>query len=439
MRILRVAQTLYPGVTGGGAYHVHAMSRDQAAMGHDVTVMTVREQPDQPHVEERAGYTVVRFDAIARLLGNALSVGLARYLHAADGFDVIHAHSHLYASTNLAALNRYVGDTPLAITNHGLYSQTAPKAMFEAYLRTIGRWTFEQADLVFCYTEVDEQRLRDLGVTTTVAVVPNGVDTQRFRPDGPESDLLDADGQIVLFVGRLVDGKRPQDALASMVQVRKSIPDATLALCGDGPLREELERRARSQRNGPATAEGERVGSDSTSASQFLGHVDYDEMPDVYRAADLLVLPSRAEGMPRTVLEARASGIPVVTTDLDHVASLDDPGVRTVPVGDVDALAECVVETLEAGARKGDHRDGSALAIGDVASDGAVDDGTASDGAVSDSTASDGGFQTQRSAQMAPADTRDATTAREDHDWRSTVRRTTRALESLLDDAPPRS
>ena len=48
MHVLRVAQKIYPDVTGGGPYHVHAMSRDQAAMGHDVTVLTVRSDRSLP-------------------------------------------------------------------------------------------------------------------------------------------------------------------------------------------------------------------------------------------------------------------------------------------------------------------------------------------------------------------------------------------------------
>jgi hypothetical protein len=97
MRILRVAQKCYPDVPGGGTYHIHAMSRDQAAMGHDVTVLTVATDPDRPHVEERAGYTVVRYPATVSPLGNAVSVGLARHLSAVDSadVDVLHPHSHL--------------------------------------------------------------------------------------------------------------------------------------------------------------------------------------------------------------------------------------------------------------------------------------------------------------------------------------------------------
>ena len=131
MRILRVAQKTYPDVKGGGPYHTYAMSRDQAAMGHDVTVLTVRTDPSLPHIEERDGFTVVRYDPAVNLLGNDISPGVAQYLADAADFDVMHAHSHLYFSTNLAAIKRFVGDTPLAITNHRLYSQNAPEWVFD--------------------------------------------------------------------------------------------------------------------------------------------------------------------------------------------------------------------------------------------------------------------------------------------------------------------
>lgn len=339
MKVLRVAQTCYPDVAGGGAYHVHALSRDQAAMGHDVTVLTVRRDPRRPHLERRAGYAVVRFDPAIGVLGNELAPGVARYLREADGFDVLHAHSHLYASTNLAAVERRLGDVPLAITNHGLYSQTAPKPVFDAYLRTLGRWTFDQADVVFCYTRVDAGRLRAVGVETDVTVVPNGIDTDRFTPEGPTSDRIDGDGAAILFVGRLVPGKRPRDAIAAVDRLREDHPGVTLYVAGDGPLGDELDPTAGS--NHPdAESDG------GPGGVAFLGRVPYDEMPALYRSADALVLPSRAEGLPRTVLEAMASGTPVVTSDLPHVRPVATRYGTTAPVGAVPALARGLASVL---------------------------------------------------------------------------------------------
>jgi len=333
MRILRVAQKVYPDVTGGGPYHVHAMSRDQAAMGHDVTVLTVDADGDsgeaegRPHVEERDGYAVVRFPATTAPLGNAVSAGVAQFLRRADEYDVVHAHSHLYFSTNLAALARRLSGTPLAVTNHGLYSQTAPKWVFDWYLRTLGRWTFDSADVAFCYTDEDRDRLRGLGISVPVAVVANGIDTERFTPAGPASEDVVGDPAVV-FVGRLVEGKRPEDALAAFERLRERAPDAGLTVCGDGPLRGELERSVRER------------GLDE--AVRFRGHVPYEGMPAVYRAADALVLPSEAEGLPRTVLEAMATDVPVVASALDQLVGVVDGGGETVPVGDVGGFADAL-------------------------------------------------------------------------------------------------
>lgn len=330
MKILRVAQRLYPDSKGGGQYHVHAMSRDQAEMGHDVTVLTTRVEPSLPQVEETHGYTLLRVDPGFSVVGNDISPAIARYLWNVDGeeFDVVHAHSHLYFSTNFAALKRRLGDIPLAITNHGLYSQSAPERVFRWYLKTLGRWTFNQADVVFCYTDVDKERVHELGVSSRIEVVPNGIDTERFTPEGPESELIDADGPVVLFVGRFAEGKRPWLAIEAFEKVLEEYPKAELYLCGDGGLRDDL-----------ATQVAKSGIGDSVT---FLGHVSYDEMPKVYRSGDVLVLPSRAEGVPRTVLEAMASGLRVVVSELEHVTPVLGEADSVVDVTDRETTSDAI-------------------------------------------------------------------------------------------------
>ena len=370
MRILRVAPWIYPDTKGGGDYHVHAMSRDQAAMGHDVTVLTTREDESLPRIEETHGYTILRVSPGVTLLENDVSPAVARYLWGvnSDDFDVMHAHSHCYFVTNLAALKRRLGGIPLAITNHGLYSQNAPEHLFSLYLQTIGRWTFNQADVVFCYTDVDKQRVRELDVSSRIEVVPNGIDTERFTPEGPESELIDAEGPVVLFVGRFAEGKRPWLAVEAFAEVLEEYSGAELYLCGDGALREDLEAQVADLGIGEAVT--------------FLGHVPYDEMPKVYRSGDVLVLPSRAEGVPRTVLEAMASGLKIVMSDLEQVApTLGDWG-HVVADGGGESFA-----------------DGLLAAIG-----------------VSGET----------SGQVAAGD----------HRWEDTVERTTRSLESIAENNP---
>ena len=334
MRILRVAPWIYPDTMGGGEYHVHAMSRDQAAMGHHVTVLTTREDSSLPHVEETDGYTIVRVSPGVSVLGNDISPAVAQYLWGTnDSFDVVHAHSHYYFITNLAALKRRLDDVPLMITNHGLYTQNAPERIFELYLRTLGRWTFNQADRILCYTDEDKRRVRELGVRSPISVVSNGIDTERFTPEGSTSELIDAEGPVVLFVGRLVGGKRPEVAIEAFAEVRKSLHDAELYLCGEGPLQSELAELAAEL--------GVR------EAVTFLGQVPYEQMPAVYRGVNVLVLPSRAEGVPRTIMEALASGVSVVSSDLPQVRSAFGDSVVYVDGGDSVAVGEAIREGFD--------------------------------------------------------------------------------------------
>ena len=329
MRILRISQHLYPDVTGGMPYHVHAMSRDQVSRGHDVTVVTVSNEEDLPPREERSGYEIIRCKPHLELLGNEISYDVWRHLKNEGNYDVVHAHSHYYFSTNLAALRRRLSEVRLAITNHGLYSQSAPRRIFMVYLYSLGRATFNSADLVFCYTEEDKKRVLDLGVNTPVEVVPNGVDTKRFTPEGSTSSLIRNEGFNVLFVGRLVKGKRPKDAIDAVSELSKDV-DVKLYLCGNGPLRTDLKEYV--------TANG------WENTVEFLGELGYDKMPPLYRSADALLLTSEAEGVPRTVLEALASGLPVLTSDLEQVRSVIASDHSTVPVGDIEGFAEKLKE-----------------------------------------------------------------------------------------------
>jgi glycosyltransferase involved in cell wall biosynthesis len=180
---------------------------------------------------------------------------------------------------------------------------------------------------VFCYTDEDRCRVREFGVDSRIEVVPNGVDTERFTPEGPESELIDHDGAVVLFVGRLVEGKRPGDAIEAVTQLPDEL-NTKLVVVGDGPLRAQLE-------------------SDSDGQSvEFLGHVPYDEMPAIYRAGDVMILPSRNEGLPRTVLEAFASATPVVSSHLEQTAPVVREGGETVPIGNIAEYAKATERVL---------------------------------------------------------------------------------------------
>ncbi|MBK8977560.1 MAG: glycosyltransferase [Planctomycetes bacterium] len=151
-----------------------------------------------------------------------------------------------------------------------------------------------------------EQLAAMLGVATdTVRVARNGVDLERFRPGdrrAARAELgLPAAAAIVCGVGRLVPGK----GFHLMARALRELPDAVhFALAGDGPERERL------------------LGIAPPGRLHLLGALPQERVAVLYRAADLLVLPSEREGWPNVVTEALASGLRVVATPVGAVPEL---------------------------------------------------------------------------------------------------------------------
>ncbi|WP_128478759.1 glycosyltransferase family 4 protein [Halorussus pelagicus] len=338
LRILRVTSDIHPEVPGGLGLHVHSLSKKQAEMGHDVTVLT-SDHGDRslPRTAVRDGYALKRHREVASPVDNSIVPGLAKSLwDLADEYDVVHAHSHLFFSSNVAALVASLTDAALVVTNHGLFSQTANRWVQEVHLRTVGRKTFDAAERVFCYSETDRDRLQSYGVQTPVAVVRNGIDCTTFRPvESDESERAgerNDNGDTLLFVGRLKPGKGVGVLLEAMAELREQFPDLTLRVVGDGPLRASLEEYA----------------ADCGVADRvtFAGWRSQEDLPAEYGAASVFVLPSLSEGFPRTVLESLACETPVVTTDLPQLESVLDGVGLTVPPESPGMLASAVGELL---------------------------------------------------------------------------------------------
>ncbi|MBC7289656.1 MAG: glycosyltransferase [Armatimonadetes bacterium] len=163
------------------------------------------------------------------------------------------------------------------------------------------------------------------------AVIENGVDLQQFSPS-PDSPVRDA--PVVLFVSRLIERKGLHFLLAALARMKDRVPRFQLVVAGDGPLRAQLEAQANS------LGLGDRV--------RWLGNVPHDRLPDVYRSADIFVLPSLSEGMANVALEAAASGLPLVLTDVPGTAELLVHGRNgfVVAPADVESLANAIERLL---------------------------------------------------------------------------------------------
>lgn len=186
--------------------------------------------------------------------------------------------------------------------------------------------TLPRMDLVFVVNEagVAFYRSRHPELADRFEFLPTWVDETLFfrRPEEERRSLraelgaalaLPADARIILFVGRLELQKDPALVVDAFLAALRAAPDACLVVVGSGTLREETERRV------AASGHAGRV--------RFTGSRPREEVARLMNAANLLLLASRFEGMPITVIEALACGLPVVATNVGEVPRLVVDGV----------------------------------------------------------------------------------------------------------------
>jgi glycosyltransferase involved in cell wall biosynthesis len=237
---------------------------------------------------------------------------------------VLHASSIHFQSARVAASTARRTGIPLVTTAHVgsiEHLPLLPRVATDLYERSFGARILNASTKVIAVSKSVAEHVIALGTPSeNVVVVPNGVDTERFRPiEGGRADQI-------AFVGRLVGNKRPDDALEAFARLNR--PGWRLVFAGDGPMRRQLELRA---------AE---LGVEHDV--QFLG--THEDIPGLLAKSAIVVRPSLTEGRSLTILEAMASGVCVVASDIAANRELIRDGVTGVltPVGDRIKLAHAL-------------------------------------------------------------------------------------------------
>lgn len=238
------------------------------------------------------------------------------------------AHANVLGglAARLAGVKRVV--TGIRVAERRKFSHLAVARAFD--------WT---ADVHVCVSEaVREFSLTQAGLAgEKLRVIGNGVDLARFtdvRPVEPAS--LGVQGRFFTFVGRIDKQKGVGQLLASVPQIfanlsERGVDDVELVLVGEGRDRAKLSAR---------------LPQDLARRVHFVGF--RHDVPAILAASDLLVLPSQWEGMPNVVLEAMASGLPVVANDVEGVRDVLGPnsGPQVVPADSPDRFSQRVVDLL---------------------------------------------------------------------------------------------
>jgi glycosyltransferase involved in cell wall biosynthesis len=193
------------------------------------------------------------------------------------------------------------------------------------------------ADVVIVPTLAMEYRLRELGVRSTIAVVPSSIDVERFAGGRRSAAIrallgVDDDAPLALVVSRLAREKNLELAIEALAFTRH--PGTRLAIVGEGPHRAALEGRARE------VGVAERL--------RFVGALPSAALPDVYASGDAFVFPSTTETQGLVLAEALAAGLRVVATDTPASRDVLGGRGRLVPP-DPPAFARALDDAVDAG------------------------------------------------------------------------------------------
>lgn len=243
-------------------------------------------------------------------------------------------HSHMIHANLLARMTRLFVKVPVLIcTAHSITEGGRAREL--AY-----RLTDPLADLTTQVSEAGKQRYIQVGAVPPhkIVCIPNGIDTSRFQPSPSVRQAVreqlgcTADAFVWLTVGRLEPVKNHLELLHAFREVAAVHPHARLLIAGQGSLQAATEQRI------TELGLAERV--------RLLG-VRRD-IPDLLNAADAFVLPSLWEGMPLTLLEASATALPIVATDVGGNAEvvLEGETGYLVPVKDTEALAQAMLRVM---------------------------------------------------------------------------------------------
>jgi D-inositol-3-phosphate glycosyltransferase len=339
MRIAMISEHASPLGSGTQHSHVAELSTALAELGHEVRVYTRRDNPDLPAVVPLSpGVRVVHVPVgpprvvpadlllphmgdFAQWLGNEWREG--------DWMPTV-AHAHFWTS-GLAAVTaaRQVG-IPVVQSFHELAEGGAAKLgtgpSRSGYERALGR----AVDRVVVQSQDEVRGLVRIGVPRAqLTLVPAGVDSDRFTPDGPVAER-DPERPRILSVGRLVERK----GFGDVIQAMRYVPGAECVVVG-GPLAEQLKAdpQARKLR---ALAEQLKV----ADRVRLVGRVPHTDMPRWYRSADLLVAAPWQEQFELAPLEAMACGVPVIGTTVGGLTETVVDGLTgdLVPARDPRAL-----------------------------------------------------------------------------------------------------
>jgi len=259
-----------------------------------------------------------------------------------EKFDIVHAH-HAFTPTSLMSIKfaRKLG-IPTVLTNHSIFLANSSDHLWTpmSYFLFPFRHYINEAEKIIAVSKAAADFIEHFSRREKIVVIPNGVDVHRFTfvkstvANGLPFSILKK--PTILYVGRLVYRKGIHVLLRSMPYILEAIPDTQLLIAGSGYMESFIRLLTKSL--------------NLEDHIRLLGFVPEDELPSLYNLSDLFILPSiYAESFGITLLEAMASGTPIVASAIGGIPEVVENGVNGIlfKKGDELDLANAVIRVLD--------------------------------------------------------------------------------------------
>lgn len=340
-----ILSKMFPPDTGGAETYAYELANALGRAGHNVDVYTM-EAADSGDIDVHENVSVTRLMKRRRLVAvdTVLFSIVARLSVDFTQYDIIHG-TLMPASTVALTPGLGMPEVPLAVTSHGTsvgeLNSSEPRTPIDYLMKYVfhpmnivldnigGRF----ADRILAIS--DDVRDQLVGWykfdQSKVAVVPHGVDPERFSPDSGPHRAPDPDRFTLLYVGRLGPRKGVDLAIESLARLDRS--DVELLIAGTGRHEDYLRDLA--------------TDHDVEDQVRFLGYVSDEELPGLYASVDLFVLLSTYEGFGLVLLEAMAAGTPVVAADRGGIPTAVADQTGLLVSRDVEAVSAAVERYID--------------------------------------------------------------------------------------------
>lgn len=342
MKVMLVIHSYYPYV-GGAEVFTRQVAENLARRGDHVDLVTLKTEAGLSRLETDNGVTIHRI-GIRKICYLSFLLNLFRLvryilrLNKARDYDLLHSVGDGLPTYACTLIKKLKGKPHLITIQGGRVSAGFQSDFAEKISRQLTLWSFKNADSVHVISQSLGQAARALGAKNPV-VIPNGFDDKFFRP-GNKKELrgkysFPLEERIIVSVARLVPAKGIDCLIRAIGLVAPKFSNLRLLVIGEGEQRRELETLIE-QLN-------------LNHQVQLLGFRQPQQISDYLGLADMMVLSSRHEGLGIALIEAMASGVPVIGSSVDGIPDLIQPernGIL-VPPDDEEKLAEAIERLLQ--------------------------------------------------------------------------------------------